>query len=113
MKARGNVHRLSFACTPQKNGVAECMNRTIFSSARALLNYKFVLKRFWAVAVATAAYIRSMIACGRTPSNKSPTKLWSRRKPDSSLLHVFGPPCWSHEQRKVAKNMAIAEALLY
>ena len=43
--------------TPQQNGVAERMNRTIISKARCMLSNARMSKRFWAEAAATACYL--------------------------------------------------------
>ena len=43
--------------TPQQNGVAERMNRTLNEHARSMRLHAGLLKTFWADAVSTAAYL--------------------------------------------------------
>ena len=43
--------------TPQQNGVAELMNRTLNERARSMRLYARLPKNFWADAVSTAAYL--------------------------------------------------------
>jgi transposase InsO family protein len=46
--------------TPQQNGVAERMNRTIISKAHCMLSNTKMNKRFWAEAANTACYLINM-----------------------------------------------------
>ena len=64
MTAEGVCHELTVPKTPQQNGVAECMNRTLVEMARSMLIGANMPQRFWAEAVSTAAYLQ----------NRSPTK---------------------------------------
>ena len=43
--------------TPQQNGVAERMNRTLNECARSMRLHAGLPKTFWADAVSTAAYL--------------------------------------------------------
>ncbi|XP_057654122.1 uncharacterized protein LOC130892631 [Diorhabda carinulata] len=54
----------STSYTPEHNGLAERMNRTLVERARCMLFYANLEKKLWAEALATAAYI----------VNRSPTK---------------------------------------
>ncbi|GKF32060.1 putative ribonuclease H-like domain-containing protein, partial [Tanacetum coccineum] len=47
---------LNFARTPQQNGVAERMNRTLIKAARTMLADSLLPTTFWAEAVSTACY---------------------------------------------------------
>ena len=72
LKSKGIRHELTIAHTPEQNGVAERMNRTLMESARAMIAHAGLPNHYWAEAVATAAYI-----CNRTPTtaikeNKTP-----------------------------------------
>lgn len=62
--------------TPQQNGVAERMNRTLLERARCMLFSAGLGKRFWAEAVHTACYLVS-----RSPHSslefKTPIEVWS------------------------------------
>jgi len=75
--------------TPQQNGVAERMNRTILERARAMRIHSGLPKSFWADAVNTAVYL-----INRGPSAALsfgiPEEAWTGKKPTLSHLRVFG-----------------------
>nr|POE94056.1 retrovirus-related pol polyprotein from transposon tnt 1-94 [Quercus suber] len=65
--------------TPQQNGVAERMNRTLNERSRSMRLHAGLLKTFWANAVSTAAYL-----INRGPSVpmefKLPEEVWSSKE---------------------------------
>ena len=65
----GIHHQLTVAYTPQQNGVAERMNRTLMNLVRSMLHHKGMDKRFWAEALATAVYVRNRVTSRGLPSN--------------------------------------------
>ncbi|KAL2235826.1 UNVERIFIED_CONTAM: Retrovirus-related Pol polyprotein from transposon TNT 1-94 [Sesamum indicum] len=75
--------------TPQQNGVAERMNRTLNEHARCMRLKSGLPKMFWADAVNTAAFL-----INREPSvplnNRIPEEIWSGKKVDLSFLCTFG-----------------------
>jgi transposase InsO family protein len=88
--------------TPQQNGFAERMMRTLVGSARAMLQHAGLSKGFWSEAVAAAAHIHN-----RSPRRglgwKTPHELLRGRTPDISYLRVFGCRAWVYtpkDQRK-------------
>ena len=60
----GIKHELRIPHTPQQNGVAERLNRTLVEGVCTMLADSKLPHRFWAEALSTAAYLR----------NRSPTK---------------------------------------
>nr|CAE03833.3 OSJNBb0013J13.10 [Oryza sativa Japonica Group] len=56
-RKEGIVRHHTIPYTPQQNGVAERMNRTIISKARCMLSNTRMNKRFWAEAANTAYYL--------------------------------------------------------
>ncbi|GJY23764.1 putative ribonuclease H-like domain-containing protein [Tanacetum coccineum] len=54
---KGIKQEYSTARTPQQNGVAERMNRTLIEAARTMLADSLLPTTFWAEAVSTACYI--------------------------------------------------------
>lgn len=85
----GIVHQTSAPYTPQQNGKAERMNRTIVEKARTMLIDANLKKFYWAETVNTAAYLLN-----RTPhkklNGKSPDEVWSGCEKDIYHLKVFG-----------------------
>lgn len=81
--------------TPQHNGVAERMNRTLTERARSLRVQSGLPKNFWAEAVNTSAYL-----INRGPSvpleHKIPEEVWSGKEVKLSHLRVFGCVAYVH-----------------
>lgn len=84
MQRDGIVHQTSCPYTPQLNGVAERMNRTLVEKVRCMLNDAQLLKKFWAEVFSTAAYLvnRSDMV--------TPEEAWS--KPVLPKLFQLSPP---------------------
>ncbi|KAL0402478.1 UNVERIFIED_CONTAM: Retrovirus-related Pol polyprotein from transposon TNT 1-94 [Sesamum latifolium] len=75
--------------TPQQNGVAERMNRTLLNKVRCLLISSDLPKTFWGEALLTVAYL-----INRSPSvplsGKLPECVWSGKNIDLSSIRIFG-----------------------
>ncbi|XP_039309258.1 uncharacterized protein LOC113005856 isoform X1 [Solenopsis invicta] len=87
--SQGIQFEFTIRYTPQQNGVAERMNRTITERARCMLLNSKVSKSFWTEAVQTAVYL-----INRSPTEaikgKVPAELWYGEKPDVQKLRIFG-----------------------
>ncbi|KAK9215025.1 hypothetical protein WN944_007028 [Citrus x changshan-huyou] len=82
--------------TPQQNGVAERMNRTLLEKVRCMLSNAGLDKKFWAEAVSYASHL-----VNRLPSvaigGKTPMEMWSGKyAQDYDSLRVFGCPAYYH-----------------
>ena len=81
--------------TPQQNGVAERMNRTIMEKVRCMLSNANLSKSFWAEAASTACFL-----INRSPSvaieKKTPQEVWSGNPANYSDLKIFGCPAYTH-----------------
>ncbi|CAK9800955.1 Retrovirus-related Pol polyprotein from transposon TNT 1-94 [Anthophora plagiata] len=75
--------------SPQQNGVAERMNRTLLEMARCMLADSQLPTKFWAEAVVTAAYIRNRCP-SKSLDHATPFELWVGRKPSVRHLIPFG-----------------------
>ncbi|GKC83145.1 putative ribonuclease H-like domain-containing protein [Tanacetum coccineum] len=76
--------------TPQQNGVAERMNRTLIEAARTMLADSLLPTTFWAEAVSNVCYI-FMSGIGLTNlQNKTPYELLFGHKPSISYIRPFG-----------------------
>lgn len=74
--------------TPEQNGAAERLNRTLMDKVRPMLTNGNLSKSLWAEAVVTANYVRN-----RSPvsgRDKTPWELFWDTKPDVSHLRTFG-----------------------
>nr|AAM08562.1 Putative retroelement [Oryza sativa Japonica Group]AAM10749.1 Putative retroelement [Oryza sativa Japonica Group] len=105
-KSEGIVRHYTVPHTPQQNGVAERMNRTIISKARCMLSNAGLPKQFWAEAVSTACYL-----INRSPSyaidKKTPIKVWSGSPANYSDLRVFGCIAYAHVDNSKLEPRAI------
>ena len=81
--------------TPEQNGVAERMNRTLVESARSMIHAQGLGQEYWAEAVVTAAYIRNRVV-SRSTLSKSPYELCYGTKPTVKHLRVWGCEAYAH-----------------
>ncbi|GJW47952.1 ribonuclease H-like domain-containing protein [Tanacetum coccineum] len=86
---KGIKQEYSNARTPQQNGVAERMNRTLIEVARTMLADSLLPTTFWAKAVSTACYIFNRVRVTK-PQNKTPYELLFGHKPIISYIRPFG-----------------------
>ena len=95
LKACGIRHELTIPKTPEQNGVAERLNRTLVETTRAMLLDAKLPHIFWAEAISTAAYLRN-----RSPTSAvegtTPHQAWYGQKPRVEHLRVFGSAAYVH-----------------
>jgi len=81
--------------TPQQNGVAERMNRTIMEKVRSMLSNSGLEKNFWAEAVRTTCYL-----INRSPTTALdcgiPEEVWTGKNLNYSHLKIFGCEAFVH-----------------
>jgi len=94
-KEIGIVRHRTCAYTPQQNGVAERMNRTIMEKVRSMLSDSGMPKTFWAEATCTTVTL-----INKTPSSavnfEIPDKRWTGKSPIYSYLKRFGCVAFVH-----------------
>jgi len=94
---QGIARHKTLVGTPQQNGVAKRMNRTLLEKASCMLSRAGLWHRrdFWAKAVLMACY-----HVNRSPHSsidfKIPEEVWSGNPIDYSVLKVFGCPAYVH-----------------
>lgn len=91
----GIVHETTVPYTPQQNGVAERMNRTLVERARCMLSDADFGKEFWGEAINHAAFLVNR-SVNRSNKNGTPEEIWTGQKPNLSSLKVFGTPAMVH-----------------
>jgi transposase InsO family protein len=89
---RGIVHQTSSPYTPEQNGVAERLNRTLLERLRALLADSGLPKNMWAEVLRTACYLRN-ISPGRK-RGATPHELLFGSRPEVGHLRVLGCRCY-------------------
>jgi hypothetical protein len=87
--------------TPEHNGVAERMNRTLVECARSMLHDAQLSYKYWGEAVITACYIRNRCPTRSLSSinlHITPYEAWFGigNKPSIQHLRVFGCKCYAH-----------------
>ena len=92
---KGIKHELTTPHTPQQNGVAERMNRTLLDKVRAMLIDADLPESYWYDALLHAALLHN-VSPTRSLENKTPEEAWSGNKPDISRLRVFGCKAFVH-----------------
>lgn len=104
-KGKGILRHKTCPYTPQQNGVAERLNRTILEKVRSLLSETGLGEEFWAEASSTVAYM-----INRTPSIplelKVPEEVWSGRKPEYDHMRRFGCLVYYHVDQGKLKPRA-------
>jgi transposase InsO family protein len=106
-KKQGIVHETTTPYTPEQNGKAERLNRTLVESARAMLHDAQLPKRFWAEAIVMANYLR--VRSPTASGTSTPYEDFTGDKPDISNLRVFGSIAYVHtpkEKRRKLDNKA-------
>ncbi|GJY98453.1 putative ribonuclease H-like domain-containing protein [Tanacetum coccineum] len=88
-KEKGIRREYSVAKTPEQNGVAKRMNRTLIKAARTMLADSKLPTTFWVEAVSTACYVQNKVLVVK-PHNKTPYELFRGLKPALNFMRPFG-----------------------
>lgn len=89
---KGIKHESTIPYTPEQNGVAERMNRTLTEKAKCFLFDADLHKMYWAEAIHMAAYVTNRIPCTKllNKAAKTPEELFTGKRCDLSDLKLFG-----------------------
>ena len=90
----GTQHQMTSAYTPEQNGVAERLNRTLMNVVRSMPAHKEIKKQFCAEALSTSVYVRDRVTSRVLPPNTTPHHKWMGKPPNLSYIRVFGSKCW-------------------
>ena len=90
----GITRQVSPPYTPQHNGVAERINRTIFNGVRCMLHRAGLSTFLWPEAARAMVFIRNRCPSRAIDDDRTPYELWTGEKPSLALLRVFG--CIAH-----------------
>lgn len=95
LESEGICHERTIPKTPQHNGVAERMNRTLVEAVPSMLADAKLSRIFGAEAVSTAVYLKN-----RSPTkalkDMTPFEAWTKEKPRIEHLRVFGCDAYAH-----------------
>ena len=104
LKSEGIIRQLSVVDTPEQNGVAERINRTLLEIARALLKEAGLDERYWGVALEMAVYIKNLSPT-KAVRGMVPYEAWTGIKPNVESLRIFGCLVYVHVSRKKSKKL--------
>lgn len=90
----GILHETSAPYTPEQDGKAERTIRTIMEMARCMMTSSKAPAFLWGEATAYSTYIRNRIPTGT--STQSPYEIIKKKKPDISLIRIFGSKAYFH-----------------
>ena len=98
VKVEGLKHELTIPKTPEQNGVAERMNRTLLESVCSMLIGANLPHKFWAETLTTAVYLRNRSPT-KAVAGMTPFEAWNGYKPDVAHLRVFGCTVYAHIEK--------------
>ncbi|KAJ9519136.1 hypothetical protein QJQ45_007693 [Haematococcus lacustris] len=91
---KGIIHQHSAPYSPEQNGAAERLNRTIMEKTRSILHAGRMGLHHWADAAKLSNYVRCVLPVTDQPL--TPWESFFGVKPDLSGLRVFGSAVWVH-----------------
>src|SRR5271169_498060 len=97
LKAMGIHHQVTAPYTPESNGIAERINRTLLEMMRSMLYQANLPNRFWTYALDTAVYLKNRLPHAsirhRTPFEMFHSKLprYEQLRPFGCILYAFVP----------------------
>ena len=94
-QSEGIIRHKVVTNTPQQNGLAERMNKTILEKVSCMLVSANLPKKFWGEVVNTIVYLINK--CLSAALNfKVPDEVWNGVPPDYSHVRVFGCVAYAH-----------------
>ena len=104
LKCEGIRHERTIPRTPEQNGVAERMNRTLVETVRSMLSDSKLPQKFWAEALSTAVYLRNR-SPAKAVRGTTPFEAWTSQKPTVGHLRVFGSDSYAHIPKEERKKL--------
>ena len=95
LKSEGVRHERTIVKTPEQNGVAERINRTLIETVRSMLADSKLPPKFWAEALATATYLHNRSPT-KAVTGATPHEAWMGEKPRVDHLKAFGCAAYAH-----------------
>jgi len=86
--------------TPQENGIAERMNRTIVEMARTFLQDASLPNTYWSFAVNYATYVINRAPTRTLKEPITPFEAYTGNKPSIAHLRIFGCKGWVIQNTK-------------
>ena len=96
LAAAGTARRLTVHDTPELNGIAERLNRTLVEKVHALLHMAALPPNMWGEALRHATWLKNRTST-RALGGKTPWQALYGKPPNLSRLKRFGEPVWVHD----------------
>src|SRR5436305_6824472 len=106
LKELGVRHQPTSPHSPQSNGKAERLNRTLEEHARAMLFQANMPKSFWAEAITTAAYLLNRLPSDAVQENIS-YELWHQKPLSTDDLKSLKPFPQSHHELQMFEEIVV------
>ncbi|KAI7961309.1 hypothetical protein MJO28_001798 [Puccinia striiformis f. sp. tritici] len=95
LNSLGTTMALKAAYTPEQNGEAERLNRTLGDMARSMLKHSGLPKTMWTFAYKAAVFLHNRLPNSRT-KDKTPLELWAGVTPQVENMYLFGAKAYVH-----------------
>lgn len=107
--SKGIIQQNTMPFSPEQNGVAERVNRTLMERARAMLIESGLQQELWGEAVLTANFLRNRALSASKEG--TPYEMFFNKKPDVSFLRPFGSTAYVHvpKEKRSGKLAARSE----
>src|SRR5260221_4075892 len=107
LKSIGITHESTNPCTPQENGVAERVNRTLVTMAIAMLKSveSKVGRTAWPYTIRHATLIKNVSPHSSLPDSTSPYERYTGNKPSISMICTFGCEATLHIHRDLCNKL--------
>ena len=90
LDSHGIQHQRTVPHTPQQNGIAERLNRTLVEMSRTTLIHSGLQRTFWQEAMSTAAHVINRIPTKALEKSVSPHEALTGQAPDTAHFRPFG-----------------------
>ena len=104
LEQEGIEHETTTRYSPQSNGMAERMNRTLLDMARPMIYGSNAPKSLWAEAVNTAVYLFNLLP-NKNLDFKTPSEKLLGETPDVSHLRMFGSIVYSKVPDEIRRKL--------
>ena len=103
VKSQGIEYNPMAGHSPQSNGVAERINRTLFEKACTMLRSSSAPPELWGEAVLAAAHIRNRLPTS-TLNGKTPHEAWTGKKPTVAHIRKWGCKVYRHINKTTGRK---------
>lgn len=111
LKRKGTKQKLTVHDTPQHNGVAERLNRTILEKVRAMLHASGQPRMLWGEAAHHAVWLKNRTPTKALNSGATPYEAAYGKKPDLRGVREWGSRCWVRNESSAKLGGRVAEGV--